>query len=70
MAPGFVLDGPQDRLDSHHFCQCVSPLGESIGILVMLRPPKEVAECFPVLLTGCDLASLEMESAYSHFNLM
>ena len=26
MAPGFILDGPQDRLNSHHFCRQCLPI--------------------------------------------
>ena len=51
------------------FIDGVSPLRDSIGILVMLCPPKAAAECFPVLLTRTDLARLEVESAFIHFDL-
>ena len=47
------------------FVDGVSPLRDSVGIV----PSKEAAECFPVLFTGFDLASLKVESAFIHLDL-
>ena len=65
MAPGFIIDGPQDWLNSHHFVGSVSPLRDAVGFLVMLLfeqlscislPEQEGLELLPDLLVSPMLA--------------